>query len=686
MPDPVQTATIPRRRYRPLPLGAVSFEDGFWAPRIEASRGRGIPFQYAQLERVGAIQALDQKPRPLSIPKGAWGGSTQMFWDSDIAKWLEAASYSLATHPDPALQAQVDGLIARLAQAQQPDGYLNTYFTTHEPDRKFTNERDWHELYCAGHLIEAAVAHFEATGKRTLLEVMERYVALLAQVYGPLEGQKRGYPGHEEIELALLRLYRATGKGEYLEFARYFIDERGQQPHFFDLEARARGEDPALFVQKTYEYMLAHRPVRQQDKVVGHAVRAMYLYTAMADLAGESGDAGLMAACERLWQDLTTRRLYVSGGLGPSASNEGFTADYDLPNDSAYAETCASIGLVLWAKQMLEATGEGRYADVMEHALYNNVLAGVSLFGDRYFYDNPLQSQGEHRRWEWHACPCCPPNLLRLLMSLGQYAYGRGQGEVAVHLYAGGQARFDLWGRGVTLRQKTHYPWDGAVRIALEPEAPTPFTLRLRIPGWCPSARLWVNGEEIELAQVTRQGYASLEREWRRGDEVRLELAMPARRLHAHPSVRADAGQVALQRGPVVYCLEAADNPFPLHQLVLPEDAEIRARFEPDLLGGVVVLEAEGLLEDASDWGDALYRTQAPALKPVAIRAIPYSLWANREPGEMRVWVRALIGSMVDSRMPNAGRPTPSTDAGRRKEKVKSPKGDRLAHPKEREA
>lgn len=476
------TPKAPRRRYNAPPPSAVSFEDEFWAPRLKANRERGLEFQFAQLERVGAIEALDLVRRPLKIPKGEWGGTPQMWWDSDIAKWLEAASYFLANNPDPVLEAQVDGVIEGLAKAQGEDGYLNSYFSAHDPDQRFTNERDWHELYCAGHLIEAAVAHFEATGKRTLLEVMERYVDLLAKVYGPGENQKHGYPGHEEIELALMRLYRATGRRQYLEFARYFVDERGKQPYYFDLEAQARGDDPANYAQHTgepYQYTQAHCPVRQQDKVVGHAVRAMYLYTAMADLAGETGDAELLAACERLWQDLTTKRLYVTGGLGPSAANEGFTTDYDLPNRTAYAETCASVGLVFWAKAMLEVTGEGRYADMMEHALYNNVLAGVSLAGDRYFYENVLKSRGDHHRWAWHPCPCCPPNVLRLLASLGSYAYGVGDGEIAVHLYAGGMARLRVNGGTVTLTQETRYPWDGDIAVKLELEHPAAAGSRL---------------------------------------------------------------------------------------------------------------------------------------------------------------------------------------------------------------
>lgn len=637
------SSQMPRRRYSPPPLSTVSFEDGFWGARLKVNRTRGLEFQLAQLERVGALEALDQKPRPLKIPKGPWGGTTQMFWDSDVAKWLEAASYVLATHPDPALEAQIDQVIEALTKAQQEDGYLNTYFTAHAPDQRFTNERDWHELYCAGHLIEAAVAHYQATGKPSLLGVVERYVALLARVYGPGPNQKHGYPGHEEIELALLKLYRATNKREYLELASYFVDERGKQPHFFDSEARARGEDPSHYHFTNYEYSQAHLPVRQQDKVVGHAVRAMYLYSAMADLAGETHDPELLAACERLWQDLVSKRLYVTGGLGPSADNEGFTSDYDLPNETAYAETCASVGLVLWAKQMLEVTGEGRYADELENALYNNVLAGVALSGDRYFYDNVLQSRGNHHRWAWHPCPCCPPNVLRLLASLGSYVYGLGEGELAVHLYAQGEARLKLAGQSLTLRQQTQYPWDGAIRLSLELEQPAFFTLRLRVPGWCESAKLALNGREVGF--VVHQGYISLERQWHSGDEVRLELAMPIERLHAHPAVRADVGQVALRRGPLVYCLESTDHQAALHQIVLPDDARLEAQLEPELLGGVLVIQGSALAEDPQSWGDRLYRSAAPQQQPIPLRAIPYSTWDNREPGEMRVWIRSVASS-----------------------------------------
>jgi DUF1680 family protein len=365
-------------------------------------------------------------------------------------------------------------------------------------------------------MIEAAVAHNHATGNTNLLDKVLRPVDIGTRLFGSNEGQKRGYCGHEEIELALVKLHRLTGEGRYLELARYFIDERGRQPHYFDIEARDRGVDPADYWHQTYQYNQSHVPVREQDRVVGHAVRAMYLYCAMADLAAETGDAALLAACRRLWADLNDKRLYVTGGLGPSEDNEGFTTEYDLPNETAYAETCASVGLVFWAHRMTLLEGDGRYADVMEQALYNNALSGLSLDGERFFYDNPLASRGNHHRWTWHRCPCCPPNIARLVASLGSYVYSTAPGELAIHLYAESNARLEIDGTAVSVRQTTNYPWEDTVDIALEPATPLEFTLRLRLPGWCRSARLAVNGQDVDATAVTERGYAGLRRRWQR--------------------------------------------------------------------------------------------------------------------------------------------------------------------------
>jgi uncharacterized protein len=621
-----------RRTYAPVPFTAVTIDDLFWTPRLAANRERTIPIEYDQCQTTGRIDAVRLEWEPgKPVP--------HYFWDSDVAKWIEAAAYSLATNPDPALEALVDEVIALYAASQQPDGYVNTHYSTVEQQNRWTNLRDNHELYCAGHLIEAGVAHYQATGKRALLDVVCRYADYIGTVFGREEGQKRGYCGHEEIELALVKLYHATGEQRYRDLAAYFVDERGAQPHYFDVEAVARGDDPAKYHFKTHAYTQSHRPVREQREVVGHAVRAMYLYSAVADLAGELGDGSLLEACEHMWKHLTTRNLYITGGIGPSAANEGFTHDFDLPNEKAYAETCAAIGLVFWSHRLLQLACDGRYADVMERALYNGVISGVSLDGQRFFYENPLASQGDHHRQAWFDCACCPPNIARLLASLGEYIYGQGDNEIAVHLYVQGSAKIQLGGQEITLRQETRYPWDGTVQIELAPAVPTHFGLRLRIPGWCRRVQVAVNGEPIDIEGKLQRRYLVLERTWRAGDRVTLELDMPVERMYAHPDVRQDAGQVALQRGPIVYCFEQVDQAAQLPRLFLPAAAALTPTFQSDLLDGVVTLSGQGLAASADGWQDVLYRAQEPPLQPITVTAIPYYAWDNRAPGAMRVWL-----------------------------------------------
>jgi DUF1680 family protein len=635
-----------RQRYAPLGLTNVTIDDAFWAPRQRVNRERTIPHIYRQCQQTGRIDAFrpDWAPGPGIEPvrRPAGGVSHVMFWDSDIAKWLEAASYSLATHPDPALDALLDEVIALIAQAQHPEGYLNTWFTTVDPQNRWKNLRDWHELYCAGHLIEAAVAHHQATGKRTLLDVLCRYVDHIDRTFGAAPGKLRGYCGHPEIELALVKLARATRERRYMELSRYFVDERGRQPHYFDQETRDRGEDPAAFWAKGYEYNQSHLPVREQPEVVGHAVRAVYLYSAMADLAGEYGDASLLAACRRLWQHLTTRRMYVMGGIGTSRSNEGFTGDYDLPNESAYAETCAAIGLVFWAHRMLQLDLDRRYTDIAELALYNAVISGVALDGETFFYDNPLASHGAHHRTPWFSCPCCPPNLARLLASLGSYIYSQSETDAVVHFYIQGAGQFQLAGQEVMLRQATRYPWDGAVTLRVELERPAQFGLRLRIPGWCAAPRVSVNGTPVDLAANIEGGYLRIERAWQSGDLVALDLPMPVERLYAHPAVAADVGRVALRRGPLVYCLEQVDHDVSLSRIALPDGAELAAQFDPELLGGVAAIAGSAVALDDGGWEGALYRTTPPAVQACAIRAIPYYAWDHRAPGAMQVWTQSL--------------------------------------------
>ncbi|NQT52161.1 glycoside hydrolase family 127 protein [bacterium] len=624
------TRERPCRKMTPLALADVTIDDVFWTPRIDTNRRVTLPHEYAQCKETGRIDAfrLEWKPGDDNPP--------HIFWDSDLAKWIEAASYSLTTHPDPKLATLVNEVCELIASAQQKDGYLNVHFTAVEPEKLWANLRDCHELYCAGHLMEAAVAHHEATGSRVLLDALCRYADYIGSVFGPKK--RAGYPGHEEIELALVKLYHATGKRKYLKLSQYFVDERGKQPHLFDQEAVARGEKPEHYWARQYDYCQAHLPVREQKEAVGHSVRAMYLYSGMADVAAETGDAPLVAACRRLWDSATVRRMYLTGGVGSAHGGERFTSDYDLPNDTAYAETCAAIGLVFFAHRMLQIEADGRYADTMERALYNGVLSGVSLDGKHFFYVNPLASAGKHHRPEWFGCACCPPNIARLLASLGLYVYSASDVAAYVHLYVGGSGKATLGGQKVTLTQKTNYPWGSNVRITVGTAEPASFAMMLRIPGWCSRHTLKVNGKAVK-AKVTR-GYARIKRRWKDGDRVDLSLAMPVERVVAHPSVAHDAGRVALQRGPLVYCLEECDNGLDVRSLVLPGDAKLTARFDESVLGGTTVIEGTGLVPRSEGWRGKIYRAARDTkTKKAAFKAIPYCLWDNRAAGTMAIWL-----------------------------------------------
>ncbi|MDQ7052331.1 MAG: glycoside hydrolase family 127 protein [candidate division KSB1 bacterium] len=620
-------------KLKTVPLQKVTIRDAFWSPRLESNRTVTIPAIYQRCEETGRIDAwkLNWKPGMPNEP--------HVFWDSDVAKWLEAACYSLITHPDPELRKTVDTLTDWIIRAQQPDGYINTHFTVVRPHMRWKNLRDWHELYCAGHLIEAAIAHRQATGDTRLLDALCRYADHIGRVFGRAPGQKRGYPGHEEIELALIRLYHVTGQERYRELAKYFVDERGRQPHYFDLEARERGEDPADYWAGSHEYTQSHLPVRQQREPVGHAVRGAYLYCAMADLAAEYQDRDLWQACQAIWKHLVRRRLYVHGGVGSSAANEGYTQDYDLPNETAYAETCAAIALFLWAHRMLQIARRGHYADVMERALYNNILAGVSLRGDTFFYENPLFSRGQHHRWTWHRCSCCPPNLARLLASLGQYIYSADREALYLQLYIGSEAQVRIAGVPVQVRTAVALPQEGRAELQLQPQKPCEFTLALRRPEWCRNMEVSINGRRAAIEPLLREGFVHLRQAWRPGDRIEIEFDMPVLRLQAHPAVRENCSRVALQRGPWLYCFEEADNGGPLHDLRLPARAHLQPRFESNLLGGVMTLTGTALRRDLDAWRDALYRHVPPELIETPIKAIPYYAWDNRAPGEMLVWV-----------------------------------------------
>jgi DUF1680 family protein len=630
-----------KRQLEPVPFTQVSLEDTFWAPRLEANRTVTLPHIYRQCEAAGRFSAFDlnfQRPVPSPI--------VLIFGDSDAAKWLEAASYALTTHPDPALEALVDGVADKIIHAQQSDGYLNTHFTVVQPEMRWRNLRDWHEMYCAGHLIEGAVAHYQATGQRKLLEALCRYADHIDATFGREPGKKRGYCGHPEIELALVKLYHATNNPRYLKLATYFIDERGKEPKYFTIEARERGEDPASFWAKTYEYCQAQVPVREQTKVVGHAVRAMYLFSAMADLAHENDDPTLLETCQRLWNNLITRRMYLTGGIGPSRHNEGFTEDYDLPDETAYAETCATIGLILWNHRMLQFAGESKYADVIERGLYNGFLSGLSLDGARFFYENPLASAGAHHRQSWFECPCCPPNVARVLASLGGYFYSTGPKDVWVHLFAQGKADLKVNGRKVVLRQMTKYPWEGVVKFEVGVAEPQTFTLHLRVPGWCERWSLHINGTLLTGLAPAANGYLAVEREWRPGDSVEYRMEMPIQTVWAHPAVRYLQGRIALQRGPLVYCLEGVDHGgIGLDRIAvdpaLVGSNQFAVEHQDRLLGGVSLLHGKGCVVDEEGWDSVLYRHGRPSIKSMEITAIPYYAWDNRAPGEMRVWIRA---------------------------------------------
>ena len=627
--------------FAPVGFADVRLEGNFWRERLDTVLARTIPSQHVQLEKHGILESLTlpNPPPPLRYPRNQHGFTVQVFWDSDVGKWIEAASYALAHRRDAKIEAQIDAIVDLFGKAQLPDGYVNCWYLGREPDKRWTNLRDNHELYNLGHMLEGAVAYFQVTGRRKFLDIMERAIAHVRDVFGPGPNQKHGYPGHQELELALIKLYHLTKDKKHLDLATYFINQRGTKPYYFDEEAIARGANPADYWFKTYEYSQAHEPVRQQKKVVGHAVRAVYMYTAMADLAGELNDAGLKSACETLWKDVTETKMYLTAGLGPAAANEGFTQDFDLPNDTAYAETCASVALIFWAQRMLHLDLDGKYADVLEQSLFNNTLCGLSREGEHYFYSNPLEDDGGHSRWAWHTCPCCTMNVSRLIASVGGYFVSHSDDAIAFHLYGGISTTVPLKTGKVALREVSNYPWSGAIDIHVEPETPAAFDVKVRIPAWTKGAKVTVNGQPVDTAAAVN-GYLSIHRTWAKGDVVSLDLPMPAERIYAHPAVRMDAGRVALKRGPLVYCLEEVDNPGGrVQRLRLPRDAELKSTTRADLFDGIVTIAAEAIAVKDEGWQHDLYRTSPPAEERATLTALPYYLWNNRQKGSMLVWV-----------------------------------------------
>lgn len=627
------------------PLADVRITGGRMGPIQRMVRERMLPYQWEALnDRIeGAtksycIRNLRATAGEIDAPHGGY-----VFQDSDVAKWLEAAAYALSLAPDDALEGRCDEVIALMASAQAEDGYLNTYYQLTDLSKRYTNLRDNHELYCAGHLLEAAVAYYEATGKDSLLRVVQRMLENIRAHIGPQEGKLHGYPGHEEIELALIRLYTLTGDPAALDMAAYFINARGQSPGFFLEELERRGEKPhPLFDER---YFQSHQPVRDQETMEGHSVRALYLLSGMIDVARETGDAALLDAAKRLFDNTTQKRMYITGAIGSTHHGEAFTFDYDLPPDTAYAETCASIALIFAAARLMRLEVDGRYADVIERALYNTCLAGMALDGSRFFYVNPLEVVPEASRRDpgkrhvlserppWYGCACCPPNLARLLLSLGAYQYSVADRDVYAQLYFEGDATLTVGGERIPFRMETAYPDEGTVRIRT---GKGDYALHLHIPAWCGRFTLTRAGRPISVAPI--DGYATLAGPFA-DEEIVLAMEMPAQRNYAHPLVRDAAGCTALSRGPVLYCLEAVDNGDNLHLLRLPRSAQVTAQPMPDLLGGVSVLRAQGCRESAE--GTALYAATPPSCEEAApLTFIPYAAWANRGENEMRVWVR----------------------------------------------
>ena len=621
-----------------IPLKDIQIQDRFWKERLDLVRKEIIPYQWeAMNDRVPNAEpshCIENYRIAAGQAQGSFYG--EVFQDSDLAKWLEAVAYVLSFQPDPKLEKLADEAIELVCAAQQPDGYLNTFFTIKEPDQRWRNLREGHELYCAGHMMEAAVAYFEATGKRRLLDAMMRFADLICNTFGPEEGKIHAYPGHEEVELALFRMYRATGVRRYLELSAYFINCRGTGENYFRNENDRPGYLPiwgSMDTNSDMSYYQAHQPVREQKQAAGHAVRAMYLYSAMADLAGELKDEGLLNACKTLWNDVTERQMYVTGGVGASGILERFTTDYDLSNEMAYAESCASIGLMLFGLRMNRVTRQAQYFDPVERALYNTVLASVALDGKSFFYVNPLEvwpkacmpyTSKEHVkpvRQPWFSCACCPPNVARTFASLGQYIWAQDSQRVYLNLFISSTVKAK---NGAILKLETEFPMGNVLKITSDQV----LELAVRIPGYGKNFR-------DNVSYLKEKGYGVFELE--AGKELEIQFDAPACFIRANPEVRACSGKVCIQRGPVVYCLEEIDNGSNLSALSV-DTAVSPGERESDIPGGLMITASGKRRRAWTD--DKLYGEFPSQYEETVLQAVPYAFWGNREKGEMTVWIR----------------------------------------------
>lgn len=628
-------------------------KDGFWGRYEKLVRDVVLPYQENALndriegaEKSHCIENFRMAAEKLRTGKCDGEFYGMVFQDSDVAKWLEGAAYSLAQSPNPELEQRCDEIIELIGSAQHEDGYLNTYFTVKEPDKRWTNLHEAHELYCAGHMIEAAVAYAECTGKTRLLEIM---CGMADHIYKHfVEEGAEGYPGHPEIELALMRLFRCTGEEKYKELALHFINVRGVDSDYYKKEKSKGGWTVWGSNTDDKEYNQCAEPVRMQKKAVGHAVRAVYLYTGMADAAMETGDATLVEACKTLWNNITQNRMYVTGAIGSAYEGEAFTKDYHLPNDTAYAETCAAIGLIFFTNKMLYLERDRKYTDVMERALYNCVLAGMQLDGTKFFYVNPLEAlpgiSGEaqtHKhalpvRPKWFACACCPPNVARLLSSLAEYAWHVLPDRLYSNLFVGGTLDLrDSFGGKITL--ETAYPYDNKIAYRFEPEGETmSVPLAIRIPAWSAGTTICINGGAAEY-EMEESGYAFVHGDFSARDVLTVEFDMPVRKVYTNSKVSANTGKAAIERGPLIYCAEGVDNEDDVLSLSLKKGGAVTVgEYLPDKLYGIQELYAEGYRETGSE---ELYSYEAPAEKECKITLIPYYAWGNRGLNQMRVWI-----------------------------------------------
>ncbi|HZK28185.1 MAG TPA: beta-L-arabinofuranosidase domain-containing protein [Thermoclostridium sp.] len=634
---------------RDIDLNRVKIADAFWSKRQALITDTVIPYQEKilddKVESVEKSHAFANFRIAAGLEEGEFFG--MVFQDSDVAKWLEAVAYSLCVKPDADLEKRADQIIDIIAKAQQPDGYLNTYFTIKEPEKRWKNLHECHELYCAGHMMEAAAAYYKATGKDKLLNVMERMSDHIENHF--ITEKREGIPGHQEIEIGLMKLYHVTGKEKFLKLALHFINERGKEPDFFIRENNNRGWKHESMDPYNTKYNQSYAPVREQKTAEGHSVRAVYMYTAMADIAALTADEELLKACELIWDNIVNKRMYITGGIGSNAHGESFTIDYDLPNDSVYAETCASIGLMFFAREMLDICPSSKYSDVMELALYNGVLSGMQLDGKRFFYVNPLEVNpkisGElfgfkhvlPERPGWYQCACCPPNVARLLTSLGKYQWGEGENTIYSHLYIGGTAELDL----ATIVVESELPWEGKVSYTVKPTGKNPeFSLAIRIPSYAKETKILLNGKETEGENDIRDGYCYINRMWYEGDTVQLIFDMPARRIYSNTRVRENIGCVAIMRGPIIYCFEGIDNEENIHELHINKGEEIIVRkYEPSLLSGIVPLKIKGTRIFNHD---NLYFEGEYSMKTEEMMAIPYFAWGNRGLNQMRIWMHEI--------------------------------------------